>query len=150
MIHLQLISSEYNTFFDLLPTDWRESITSIWNEYSESSRVYLLVEAETILGGGIVFSKTTPDMEYNSAEAEHWFSQGYLYLGYIFISEKNRGKGLGTLWLQELIKQHPEQKYWLTIEDTDLVDFYGNNGFRFEKILKNEGSGEWLMVFDDL
>lgn len=135
-------------FFDILPEDWQEDIKPIWNQYESSSHIYLWEDEGKIAGGGIVFSKTTPDMMYAREIAEKWFAKGYLYIGFLWVNPEKRGQHLGSLWLKKLYKNFPDQKYWLTIEDFGLEHFYERNGFRIEKELVNENKIEKLMVYD--
>ncbi|MBK8807307.1 MAG: GNAT family N-acetyltransferase [Bacteroidales bacterium] len=135
-------------FFDILAQDWREDIESIWHKYAQSAKIYLLNDEKDTLGGGIVFSTVSPDMEYAKDEAQAWFDKGYLYLGFIWIAENRRSEGLGSIWLKKIYEQYPSTKFWLTIEDLDLIHFYKKNGFRFEKKLINNNNEEWLLVYD--
>lgn len=139
-----------DSFLRILPEDWRESIVPHWKAYADNANIYTLSTAHTLIGGGIVFSKTTPDMMYAKTRADKWFENGYLYIAYLWIDEKYRGQQLGTLWLQKLIQQFPNQKFWLSIENTNLAAFYIKNGFRVADKLMNNTNEEWIMTYDPI
>ena len=61
-------------------------------------------------------------------------NKGYLYVGFIFVIEERRQQNLGSIWLDNLKKMYPNQKFWLTIEDLKLDTFYVKNGFKRIKI----------------
>lgn len=132
----------------MLPLDWQEVLLPSWVAYKDSTKCYLLVESDEIVAGGLVFSKCPPDMLYAKEEANAWFENGYLYLGFIYVLEERRGQNLGSLWLSELKNAFPKQKYWLTIEDLRLHDFYVKNGFKKVKTLNNNGQKEVLYCFE--
>lgn len=141
-------TSDPSSFFDVLAPDWRNEIEPIWNDYKNSSTIYTIHADNKVLGGGILFTKITPDMEYASEEANYWFSGGYIYQAFIFIDEKYRGNNLGSKWLQEVIRQNPQSKFFLTIEDLSLENFYLRNGYTFQKKLFNDGNEERLYVYE--
>jgi len=133
-------------FFDLLPLDWKESITPYWKDYKNSSEIYTLSENNKLIGGGIVFTKTTPDMMYSKDYSDAWFKKGYAYIGFLWINENYRGQQLGSKWLDLLFKKNPNQKFWLSVEDHGLVDFYKRNNF----ILVDEHfheQKEWILTY---
>ena len=138
--------SNQNDFFDILPDDWRIDIAGIWDSYSKTSSIYLLESKQIIVAGGIVFSTCPPDMLYNKEEAQKWFDEGYLCIGYLWVPEEYRGKNFGSKWLQSLMKKHPSQKFWLTIEEESLTSFYEKNGFQLVKSLQKGNDKEWLLV----
>lgn len=140
----------YNQFFEILPTDWQESILPFWDAYKNSTKCYVLLENDKLIAGGLVFSECPPDMLYAQEEANNWFKKGYLYLGFIYVLEEKRGNNLGSLWLSYLKNLFPEQKYWLTIEDLGLHGFYSKNGFTKVKTLTNNGDEEILYCFDGI
>lgn len=133
-------------FFNLLPLDWQETIVPFWNQYSDSSRIYVLLKKGKIIGGGIVFTKASPDMIANVNIADKYYKLGYHYLGYIWISEAQRGKGLGQYWLERLFQENPNQSYWLSIEDLNLEAFYQKSGFYLNETIKNQECKEWILV----
>lgn len=135
-------------FFKILPKDWQESILPHWETIKETTKGYLLIEKQKIISGGLVFSKCPPDMLYAIDEANKWINKGYLYVGFIFVIEERRHQNLGSIWLHNLKQMHPNQKYWLTIEDLKLDAFYTRNDFKKEKILFNDTQDEWLYIFE--
>lgn len=135
-----------NAFFDILPKDWQEDIVSVWENYKNNTKIYLLVENNIIVGGGMVFSTLSPDLQNVPDLAAHYYQKNLLYLAFIWINETHRGKGLGSFWLTELIQQYPKQGYWLTIDDVNLKHFYENVGFKLGKSYLNNGNKEWVMI----
>lgn len=146
MVFKEIIS--YQQFFNMLPTDWRDSILPFWEAYKKTTKCYLLLEDEKPVAGGLVFSECPPDMTYAKEETEMWFKNGYFYLGFIYVLEEKRGKNLGSIWLSNLKNMLPKQKYWLTIEDLSLDEFYVKNGFQQIKILNNDDHQEALYSYE--
>ena len=141
------LENDQKVFFEMLPTDWQSEIVPFWEDYQNSSKIYVLFENKTLIGGGIVFSKTPPDVLYYETEAKEWFENGFLYLGFIWIIEEKRGKNLGSIWLDELKKSFPNQNYWLLIEEEHLHRFYQKNGFKLDTALAHEAHCEWLYYY---
>lgn len=139
--------SNNQDFFQLLPTDWKNSILPFWDNYVDNSSIYLLFDNDKIIAGGIVFHTCSPDMMYNELEAKKWFDNDYLYLGFIWVVEEYRNKKIGSKWLQALMKKFPTQKFWLTIDEENLAFFYIKNGFKLIKSLKNGNDDEWLLTY---
>ena len=139
--------SNNQDFFQLLPTDWKNSILPFWDNYVDNSSIYLLFDNDKIIAGGIVFHSCSPDMMYNELEAKKWFDNDYLYLGFIWVVEEYRNKKIGSKWLQALMKKFPTQKFWLTIDEQNLAFFYIKNGFKLIKSLKNGNDDEWLLTY---
>ena len=140
--------SNNQDFFQLLPTDWKNSILPFWDNYVDNSSIYLLFDNDKIIAGGIVFHSCSPDMMYNELEAKKWFDNDYLYLGFIWVVEEYRNKKIGSKWLQALMKKFPTQKFWLTIDEEKLAFFYIKNGFKLIKSLKNGDDTEWLLCYN--
>lgn len=130
-------TSKAYLFFDMLPIDWQENILPFWEELKLTTQVYVLIEEDIILAGGLVFSKCPPDMTYYKKKADEWFEKGYLYLGFIFVDETKRNRNLGSLWLDNVKKEYPKNGFWLAIEDENLHKFYVRNGFEKVETVKN-------------
>ncbi|HLT32954.1 MAG TPA: GNAT family N-acetyltransferase [Aquaticitalea sp.] len=141
------LKENHYLFFDILSKEWQDEIVPYWNDYKASSKIYVIVENDNIIGGGIVFSIAPPDISYYKNEAQTWFGKGYLYLGFIWIAEDRRNHNLGSFWLDELKNLFPKQKYWLMIEDDRLHGFYQRNGFVLNKTICHEKHAEWLYSF---
>lgn len=141
-------TKDYDTFLNILPPDWQESIMPFWEAYKDSTKCYVIFEHDKPIAGGLVFSKCSPDILYVKEEADEWFDKGYLYLGYIYVLENKRGQNLGSLWLLNLKKANPNQKYWLTIEDSVLHEFYAKNGFVKIKTIYNDLYEEIVYAFN--
>ena len=145
-IHFKEGTEKAQTFFSILPHDWQKEISPYWEQYSSSSIIYILEEKGVVIGGGILFTKVTPDMKANAGIAEKYFDQAYAYLGFIWISEEKRGLGLGQLWLKKVIENNPNRGFWLTIEDPLLKNFYQKWDFVVSEKIDPEGSPEWVMI----
>jgi diamine N-acetyltransferase len=141
------ICNDFSEFFKILPKDWQENLIPFWETHKQTTQGYLLVENNQIISGGLVFSKCPPDLLYIEDEANKWFKNGYLYLGFIYVIEARRQQNLGSIWLESLKKMFPNQKFWLTIEDLNLNAFYVKNGFETVKSLDNQGVEEVLYTF---
>jgi len=135
-------TSKPHLFFEMLPSDWKDNIVPFWNDLKSTTQLFVLIENETIIGGGLVFSKCPPDLMYYEKEANKWFEKGYLYLGFIFVDERQRNRSLGSLWLQNIKIQYPKTGFWLAIEDENLHKFYYKNGFEKVETIKNNDSQE--------
>lgn len=135
-----------DTFFGILPLDWQDSIVPFWPDYKGSTKIFILEGSGEVLGGGLVFSKVSPDTMYYREEAQRWFDLGYLYLAYIWIAENHRGKKLGSVWMRNIHNHFRNQKFWLAIEDYKLVNFYTPNGYKLIKEIKGDGYQEWIMA----
>lgn len=141
-----LQSSAY-LFFDILPKEWQDEIVPFWTGYEESADIYIIEDNNHIIGGGIVFATTPPDILYFKEEAKDWFDNGYLYIGFLWIAEVRRDKNLGSYWLDQLKKIDLNQKYWLLIEEERLHRFYQRNGFLLNKTIIHEKHPEWLYSY---
>ena len=144
---IQFRKTTETEFFDILPIGWRNSIAPYWNDYKANSSIYGIYLNNKIIAGGIVFNTCSPDMLYNVSEAEQWFNENYLYIGFIWVKEEFRNQQLGSKWLKALIEQFPNQRFWLTVEDENLIKFYTKNGFQLIKSLKNGDDDEWLLTY---
>lgn len=135
-------------FTELLPADWSADLIPYLDQNFEQSKIYLLSVKNETIGGGVIFSKCSPDLYYNPQEAATWFEKGYLYIGYLWLKDSYRAKGGGSAWLQHILKKYPTQKFFLTIDDKQLLSFYEKNGFHFIKTLQNGEATEWLLSFE--
>lgn len=143
----KLLQNTADRFFEILPRDWQDEIVPFWTHYETSSKIFVIEENNRIIGGGIVFATTPPDVIYYKEEAQHWFDNEYLYIGFLWIAEDKRNNNLGSFWLDELKMQNTKQKYWLLIEDERLHGFYQRNGFKLIKTIINDQHAEWLYSF---
>ncbi|WP_162558648.1 GNAT family N-acetyltransferase [Robertkochia solimangrovi] len=131
-------------FFAMLPADWQESIVPDWDLYKKDTSLFIGDENGRIVAGGLLFTKSAPEMESFANTASELFLHGAVYLGYIWVPETERGKGLGSAWLQHVQHIFPQKTFWLTIEDESLIAFYERNGYRLIK--ENRLTGEWLLI----
>ncbi len=134
-------------FFNILPDDWQVLIVPYWKSYEDAAKIYVLKEGGEVVAGGLVFSKSLPDMSDFEQSLQYLFSEGYLYIGFIWVPEHKRNRNLASQWLTLLKNQDPNQKYWLTIEEAWLKHFYEKNGFKLIKESDNAGEKEWLFTF---
>ena len=146
--HFREIPASSNAFFEILPEDWQDSILPFWKGYVEDTRVFVLEEDQKIVGGGLVFATPAPDTKVYEKLAQEYFDSGYLYIGFLWISEEKRGLGLGSFWLKELFIRFPKQKYWLSIEEIELESFYEKHGFKTVNRVELEKSTDWVMIRD--
>ncbi|MFZ2432677.1 MAG: hypothetical protein WAW57_16170, partial [Lutibacter sp.] len=63
-------------FFNMLPEDWQALIVPYWESYKEVAKIYVLKENEEVVAGGLVFSKSLPDMSDFERAQQHLFSEG--------------------------------------------------------------------------
>ncbi len=147
MKNFKIYNDQENSFFEILPTDWQEGIVPYWENYKNTTKIYVLEENNEILAGGLVFSECPPDMEYFKAGAQKWFENRYLYLGFLWVPQRFRNQNLGTLWLNALKELDKNQKFWLTIEEDNLRYFYEKNNFEYEKTIQNDSNKEQLLFF---
>ena len=132
-------------FFDILPGDWSESIVPFWLQYENTARVFVIQMGGEVAGGGIIFTTNPPDTAY-VAEARELFNAGYMYIGFLWVSEKHRGKKLGLEWIHQIRRHYPNQKFWLAIDEYWLKTFYERAGFSvIKEVLVPEGK-EWILV----
>lgn len=130
-------TAKAHVFFEMLPSDWKDNIVPFWDDLKSTTQLFVLIENETIIAGGLVFSKCPPDLMYYKKKANKWFEKGYLYLGFIFVDERQRNRSLGSLWLENIKKQYPKTGFWLAIEDENLHKFYYKNDFEKVETIKN-------------
>ena len=142
------LNTSYDRFFELLPDDWKEVIVPFWNDYKNTSSIYVFEDQLEVIAGGIVFATCPPDLIAHKDELQHWFDKGYLYLGFIFVKQAMRGQNLGSQWLDAIKRQYPKQSFWLLIEDEHLHYFYKKNGFERVQDFKNTGQTEGLYVYN--
>jgi GNAT superfamily N-acetyltransferase len=124
-------------FFHMMPNDWQATIVPFWEDLKTTTQLFVLIEHDSIVAGGFVFSKCPSDMMYYENEAKEWFKKGYLYLGFIFVDETKRNRNLGSLWLDNIKKLYPNTGFWLAIEEENLHKFYDRNGFEKVATIKN-------------
>jgi len=135
-------------FFNMLPDDWKILIVPYWDNYKDAVKIYILKEGHEVVTGGLVFSKSLPDMSDFERSLQHLFSEGYLYIGFIWVPENKRNRQLASQWLTLLKNQDPNQKYWLTIEEQPLKYFYEKNGFKLIKESNKAEDKEWLYTYE--
>lgn len=133
-------------FFALLPEDWQEGIVPHWDAYRGDAQLFTLEADDELLGGGILFRRISPDTETYGNVARVRFERGYLYLGFIWIAQQHRNRGLASRWLAMLRERFPGQPFWLSVEDPGLIAFYERNGFLLECSVQGEDGEEWILV----
>ena len=134
-------------FFNILPNDWNVLIAPYWKDYKDSAKIYVLKENGEVVAGGLVFSKSLPDMSDFERSLQYLFTEGYLYIGFIWVPEHQRNRQLASQWLTLLKNQDPTQKYWLSIEEEWLKHFYEKNGFTLIKESDDAANKEWLFTW---
>lgn len=128
---LEFRSLEKNTeqFFNILPQDWQDIIVPQWATFKNSASIYVFKENEAIIAGGIVFKNGHPNCtdfenKYNYLYAEHY------YIGFLWVIPEKRNQQLASKWLSKVHALNTCQKFWLTIEDASLQNFYQKNGYK--------------------
>ena len=144
-LHFKEITEAPAPFFDLLPPGWQEDIVPQWPFYQATARIFALKKQGEIHCAGIIFSTVSPDTQTYREVAQGWFDRGFLYIGFLFVPEKYRGKHYGTSWLEALEKQFPGQAFWLAIDEFGLKNFYQKNGFQLVKQVTGEFGPEWIL-----
>ncbi len=134
-------------FFNILPEDWQVLIVPYWESYKDAAKIYVLKENKEVVAGGLVFSKSLPDMSDFERSVQYLFSEGYLYIGFIWVPLHKRNRNLASQWLTLLKNQDPTQKYWLTIEEAWLKHFYEKNGFVLVEESTDAENKEWLFTY---
>ncbi|TYP98723.1 acetyltransferase (GNAT) family protein [Tenacibaculum adriaticum] len=135
-------------YFNILSEEWKELITPVWQQHASSSNIYGLFLNNELIGGGILFSKMPPFATQFEKDNATLFEKGYLYLGYVWVRENHRNKGYASNFLTLLKNEHPNQKYWLTIEEENLRYFYEQNGFTVYAESENEYPKEWILTYN--
>tara|TARA_R110001592_G_scaffold230025_1_gene486739 strand:- start:1942 stop:2430 length:489 start_codon:yes stop_codon:yes gene_type:complete len=140
------ISDVPEQFLELLPADWKSELESNWEEFAPAVKVYGIKQGEELIGGGLVFSAHTSETDNYPPVAEYYFDNGYLYIGYLWIAEKHRGRNLGDFWLNSIFEMSPQNPFWLSIDDAGLAKFYLKNGFTLEREVMYSGGKDWIYV----
>lgn len=130
-----------------MPEDWQVLIVPYWEAYKDVAKIYVLKENDEVVAGGLVFSKSLPDMSDFERSLQYLFTEGYLYIGFIWVPPYKRNRNLASQWLTLLKNQDPTQKYWLTIEEEWLKHFYEKNRFKLIKESDGINSKEWLFTW---
>ncbi len=133
-------------FFKELPATWRKEIRAVWPQVADASRVFTLEEGDSFRGGGILSQALFPDMKPYEADAQKWYDQHYYYIGFLYVPTKFRSHGYGSIWLQKVRTAVPARGFWLSIEKIGLLKFYARLGFHLERIVREGGRTEWLLV----
>jgi GNAT superfamily N-acetyltransferase len=141
------LKSNQHLFFNILPEDWQVNIMPYWNDYISNAKIYVFLEDDKVIAGGIVFSTIPPDLKSHNTELQTWFDKGYLYIGFLWVAEHKRNQKLGSLWIEKIKDLMPKQKFWLVIEEEDLGKFYEKHHFVKAQTLQTPNGQEWLYVF---
>lgn len=143
------INPRHKEFFQMLPRDWEQIIRVIWDKVKATSTIYAIVEAGSIIAGGIVFTEKLPEMtQFELKKGQPYFDLGYGYIGFLWVSENRRNEQLGSKWLSLLKQQDQKQGFWLTIEEAGLKKFYEKNGFKTIAESEDKENTEWLCVYE--
>ncbi len=145
---LKLVDStkEPEKLFRELPPAWRKEARAVWPQVAGASRVFILEEGDSFRGGGIVSQALFPDMKAFEEDARKWYDQNYYYIGFLYVPAKFRSHGYGSVWLQQIRTALPARGFWLSIEKIGLLKFYARLGFHLERIVREGGHTEWLLV----
>ena len=144
---LEFCSLENNPtqFFKILPQDWQEIIEPQWEQFNNSASIYVFKENETIIAGGIVFKNGHPNSTVFEKTYEYLYAENYYYVGFLWVIPEKRNQQLASKWLSKVHEINNNQKYWLTIEEASLCDFYKKNGYKL--LAENNDSESEEMIF---
>ncbi|MGW8123749.1 GNAT family N-acetyltransferase [Roseivirga echinicomitans] len=140
------ISDVPEQFFEILPEDWKAELELNWDGFAPAAQVHGIKQNDVLIGGGVVFSGHTMETDNYPPIAEYFFDHGFLYIGYLWIAEKYRGRSLGDFWLKSISEMFPQNPFWLSIEDAGLAKFYLKNGFTLEREVMYSGGMDWIYV----
>jgi GNAT superfamily N-acetyltransferase len=138
------LSKSPSVFFEMLPSDWQESLLPAWDELAPISEVMGIMCDDVLIGGGILISSHSQETDSYSDLATFYYASGHLYIGYLWVAESHRGLNLGAFWLKEVANHFPQNSFWLSIVDPALGTFYERNGFRLTYELDLETGREWV------
>lgn len=148
-IQFEKLKGNPNQFFDILPTEWKNIIVPNWIFYKKTATIYVIKDNSEIICGGIVFAEILKEMTSFEISYQNLFTDGFLYLGYIWVAENRRNQQLASKWLTFLKELNPQQKYWLTIEEEQLNYFYKKNGFKlFAESNDDTAIKEWIFTYN--
>lgn len=139
------ITLDAQSFFRFLPADWASGIEPFWPGYKDSTKIYALKNDNTIVAAGLVFSMVSPDTKVYHQKAGLRFASGLLYLGFLYVKESEQKKGWGSLWMKQVLRLNPQNKYWLTVESEDLFSFYSRFGFYVSEEIILPDVHEWIL-----
>ncbi len=146
---LKEVNHRSNDFFKILPQDWQEIIRRIWDKVKSTSTIYAIVEEDSIIAGGIVFTEKLPEMtEFEIERGQPFFDLDYGYIGFLWVAENRRKEQLGTKWLSLLKGHNLKQGFWLTVEEENLKKFYEKNGFKTIAQSEDKENMEWLCIYE--
>ena len=146
---LKEVNQRPNDYFKILPQDWQEIISTLWDKVKETSTIYAIVEEDSIIVGGIVFTEKIPEMtKFELERGQPFFDRGYGYIGFLWVAENRRNEQLGTKWLSLLKGHNLKQGFWLTVEEEGLKKFYEKNGFKTIAQGGDKENMEWLCVYE--
>ncbi len=145
---LETINHRHTDFFNMLPEDWKEIISAIWDKVKNTATIYAILDNESISAAGIIFTEKLPEMtDFELKNGQPLFDKGYTYIGFLWVSENRRNEQLGSKWLSLLKKQDVKQGFWLTIEEAGLKKFYEKNSFQTIAESEDKENIEWLCVY---
>lgn len=143
---VRVITKE-DDFFQLLPELWKDCLLPYWDDYRDATHILGIYKEDELLGGGLIFTKPAPDTSPYLEYANSLFARGYLYIGFLWINEQHRRKGLGKEWLEGARMLFPENRFWLAIEEEDLKPFYNQNGFSHAKTIHHsDDCVDWIFL----
>lgn len=117
------------SIFDFYPPDWQSELLSEWAKIKSTSNIYALYNEDLLLAMGIVFSGNWPQSGEIDIEASKEFRK-FKYIGYVYTHADYRNQNIGSYWFKSLVNLHPDQQFWLSIEDLNLEKFYLKIGFQ--------------------
>lgn len=142
LVNIELSQRDIRAIY---PADWASILEPQWLQLRKTAEVYALYTGESLKCIGIIFSEELPAFSPIEAAVQSRFND-YDYLGYLFTPESERGKGWGSLWVNQLLQKQPYPKLWLSIESRELEYFYGKLGFK-PVDLKGSVAEEYILYY---
>lgn len=132
-----------NDFFKLVFEEWQEDFSLIEALYEP--QIWLgLIDGQVVAGLALFYGRI-PEPESWHVHLEPFQARAMPYLGYLVVRHTQRGEGLGTQFLHEVLRQLPQGAYIVT-ENPELQAFYERVGFKAHA----QEAGEVLMSYSPL
>ena len=134
-------------FFNILPQDWQQIIVPNWEEFKDSASIYVFKENEAVIAGGIVFKSGHPNSTDFENKYNYLYDEKYYYIGFLCVIPEKRNQQLASKWLSKVHSLNTNQKYWLTIEEASLQNFYQKNGYKLLAESNTSQSKECILTY---
>ncbi len=146
-IKFRSLEKDPTQFFNILPQDWQQIIVPNWEEFKDSASIYVFKENEAIIAGGIVFKSGHPNSTDFENKYNYLYDEKYYYIGFLWVIPEKRNQQLASKWLSKVHSLNTNQKYWLTIEEASLQNFYQKNGYKLLAESNTSQSKECILTY---